>query len=1220
MHRLLAKSVRFVLPVLITGPALAAGPTYINRVWHYPQGQTPYYTIEDATLASSTWDTAGSPYICEANVSIPTGFTLTVSPGAEIHFGAVSGLYVGGTLTATSAIFTTTGGAADYWKGIYLAPTAGGSSIANCAVSVSGGVGYCNYGCGGLGNYHGAIRYAALYVDGCNASITGCTFTNTYAHALEIWGGTPVVTGNTFTNVGAGYYAIAYDNPDVFPVISGNSGSGTGGIGVSVPAGTTTASGHWPVPGPTMPYFISGHYTIGAGQSLSIDPGVTVSATPGDTGIYALGVLKAQGTVGAPIVFTSRSAAPAAGDWIGIYVGPDSGATAVVNCGIHYAGGAGYCYYGCRGHGVGNGMNKYAAIFVDASSPTIKNNAISGTYGHGVEVWNGKPLVKDNAFSNINASSYPVCLDTADTYPVMSGNILSGTGYAGAYSPGGTLTSSGTWNSPGAGLNWYLGSSITIPSGTALTIDPGNTVYIPPGNNGIYVAGTLAAPGTGTALVTFTSRAATPTAGDWNGVYLAPTAGASNLRNARVLYAGGVGYCSYGCGGLGTYNGAARMAGVYVDACNPILDGLTVTDTYGNGLEMYNSAASLNGATIARARQSGLLLDGGASPDVSGTSVLNCGSGNFWAVSMDAACRPNPTNVTFTGNTYQGILVRGGTFTANTRWKQWAPTAPYVISGTATVADGATLTLDPSVTVKCWNAAIYVLGTLVADGSAGGITFTSMRDDTVAGDTDPNPASPTTGEWLGIYFGPHGGASVLNRCTIRYPSAYNGGTGLINVHGSGRYAAVFVDGCSPTITNCTIKSVYGHGIELWASSAVIKNNAIIDVDSGSWSIVQRTTDTFPVYADNTASGTGNLGVWLVNGQMTASGRWYRPGVSLPYYVSNLLQVNEGVTLTIDAGTTMQYASALYVYGTLNAQGSPSQPITFTSRADSAAGQWLGVYLGPKAGASTLKWLRLRNGSAFNYDTGLINVHGEGQNCIVMVDSCSPALDNISINNAYYNGLVLWGSNSAVTNSVFYGCGWSGISVRAASAPTLTGVTTTANDTGIYTNASAFTLVNSIAAFNRLGVNSGGANTPTFRYCDIYGNSGGNFSGVTDPGTANGNIRQDPLFVYSAGSNFRLSAGSPCTDAGDDSAAMGTGVDILGGARKQGAHVDMGAFESPASGNLCTADVIRAVRIASGITKAGAPDMARLDVLGDSSITLGDAVKILRIVTALDPVL
>ena len=45
-----------------------------------------------------------------------------------------------------------------------------------------------------------------------------------------------------------------YDTVETFPVVSGNTTTGTGQNAVYVPGGVMTTSGQWPKPGPDFPY------------------------------------------------------------------------------------------------------------------------------------------------------------------------------------------------------------------------------------------------------------------------------------------------------------------------------------------------------------------------------------------------------------------------------------------------------------------------------------------------------------------------------------------------------------------------------------------------------------------------------------------------------------------------------------------------------------------------------------------------------------------------------------------------------------------------------------------------------------------------------------------------------------------------------------------------------------------------------------------------------
>ena len=95
------------------------------------------------------------------------------------------------------------------------------------------------------------------------------------------------------------------------------------------------------------------------------------------------------------------------------------------------------------------------------------------------------------------------------------------------------------------------------------------------------------------------------------------------------------------------------------------------------------------------------------------------------------------------------------TYTQSTTWT--AAGSPYVVTGDVTVAGGATLTMEPGVIVKFGyvfavprKIVIASGGGLQANGTAGSpITFTSIKDDTVEGDTGVGapPEQPESTRW-----------------------------------------------------------------------------------------------------------------------------------------------------------------------------------------------------------------------------------------------------------------------------------------------------------------------------------------------------------------------------------------------------------------------------------------------------------------------------------------
>lgn len=120
-----------------------------------------------------------------------------------------------------------------------------------------------------------------------------------------------------------------------------------------------------------------------------------------------------------------------------------------------------------------------------------------------------------------------------------------------------------------------------------------------------------------------------------------------------------------------------------------------------------------------------------------------------------------------------------GDITTNTTWT--AANSPYVVSGTINVQSPATLTIEPGVVVKFQSGASLLAqagATLTAIGtSANPIVFTSIKDDSAAGDTnaDGSASSPATGDWNSLGFkgytdisGGHAAFGSLQYAQVRY--------------------------------------------------------------------------------------------------------------------------------------------------------------------------------------------------------------------------------------------------------------------------------------------------------------------------------------------------------------------------------------------------------------------------------------------------------------------
>lgn len=151
------------------------------------------------------------------------------------------------------------------------------------------------------------------------------------------------------------------------------------------------------------------------------------------------------------------------------------------------------------------------------------------------------------------------------------------------------------------------------------------------------------------------------------------------------------------------------------------------------------------------------------------------------------------------------------------------------------------------------------------------------------------------------------------------------------------------------------------------------------------------------------------------------------------------------------------------------------------------------------------------------------------------------------------------ASPTIKNNVITGCGV-GISCYEYSSPTITNNTILGcGNSGICGSYGPWAQIkNNIIAFNASGIKkSSGSNNPTIANNCVYGNKTnyiGLLAGETD-------IQQDPMLECATYGKFHIQSNSPCINKGDDSASSSILIDIDGGPRKLGEHVDIGADES-----------------------------------------------------------
>ncbi len=348
------------------------------------------------------------------------------------------------------------------------------------------------------------------------------------------------------------------------------------------------------------------------------------------------------------------------------------------------------------------------------------------------------------------------------------------------YAPSVDITTPTTWTA--AGSPYVISGWAWLDVTATLTIDPGVVVKFTPDHfnqryNGINVSGggKIIANGANDTPVIFTSyyddtaggdtngdgTAASPVAGDWRGIIL--DADASELSHIEVRYGANI-YQSYG------------------------------------GIEIKNnSTASLADVSIKYSAQSGLRLNQPASPSVTNITIDTCndygiystiaGSNITIANATISNCADGVavlsvantlafTNATVT-NTKPVINLTGSSVSVNATWPKIG-SAAYVLDNDIGVPTGITLTIAPGVVVKGEygqypDSRLEISGRLLAQGTAEApIVFTSLRDDTVGGDSnnDASASSPAAGDWGGLYF-ENSANSALDYATVRYGGNYS---------------------------------------------------------------------------------------------------------------------------------------------------------------------------------------------------------------------------------------------------------------------------------------------------------------------------------------------------------------------------------------------------------------------------------------------------------------
>jgi hypothetical protein len=479
-----------------------------------------------------------------------------------------------------------------------------------------------------------------------------------------------------------------------------------------------------------------------------------------------------------------------------------------------------------------------------------------------------------------------------------------------------------TWGPTGTvvGTVFWVRNSIAVNSGVRLDIQPGVVVKFDPGRN-LTINGTLKAIGLAPSNIFFTSikddavggdtngdgNATVPAASDWAGITF-PDASPDNSR---------FDYCDIRYAGSGS-TGALT----FISATDSVTNCVIRRAYY--GVDCQGSAApALANTSIEASTQTPIVLDFTAAPVLS-SLVFSSSNNGYDAFGLRGGTLLNGTSAT--------LPQRGATVGVNP-----VSNVTYVLFGSLTINVGASLTINPGVVIKpIGGQSITVSGNLTMNGTAAAgdtITITSIHDDNfgLPSDTNNNGSitAPNRGDWNRIVFN-QGSTGSVQRCRLKFGSN-NTTQGVVEMANN-----------SIGVSNCLLSDI-GHGLAMFGvSNPAVTNVAINNCSSTP---ILMSVSANPVFTNISFLANAITALGL-NGETIAvdSHIFFRNVAgytNITYYLMNgVVQMSSPAILTIDPGVVIKNelnGGGFIIDGGLVADGTPAQPIVFTSVRDDLYG-------------------------------------------------------------------------------------------------------------------------------------------------------------------------------------------------------------------------------------------------------------------------------------------
>ena len=919
-------------------------------------GSNAQTTIGSNFTVNTTLTVANSPYVVTNNININDGITVTVEKNVVIKFNSGRYLQVIGTLNAKGATFTANASTnKGFWDGIYVSYTSynpGSVTLDSCTVEYASNI-YCRNG---------------------QLTLKKTTLNNFSAYGVQLENkGTLNISETTIKNTN---YPIYLSSPGMLKAGSGNIL--TGNSNNTVYLNFQDIPGTFYMPDLGIPYRCN-YMRVTETGNLLISPGANLWFVNCEFTVQ--GKIKAIGTSEKPIVFEMH---PGVSYYLGINISASAIDTACI-------------FKNCVFTKAKYDNDAYVAMGIDAASPTFENCKFKDNGRNLMVTGISKPVFTNCNFEPstiLSGESYNLGMDmnanidfTTDSIKfnpneLRTVRILPSTVIDDAHLK--KLSFKNIEN-----ITYCLYDQTTVHDTASLIIDPGVVIKCRQYNAIIVANGTLTGIGTETEPIVFTHLAddnfGNPKDSQNNGnvipgnsnsgriaIYSKKT---SKIENWKINYAG--------------YD--SNNWAVYISQGNSVSK-CEIKNSY-RGIYFYDNAQLLN------------------------NSFVNI---NYFPVGR----KVNQGNPVLLGNTisnvgYIGILIgEFGTDSPTLKPMDFAgfTNVAYIIESQLAIAAGNVVTIDPGVVIK-FNQRYYgyitVNGAIKAIGKANNkIIFTSIADDSAAGDTNNNgtATTPTNYDWQGLDF--TGSASdtenILKNCEIRYCGYYNYWDGAIRI-----------TDCRVAMDSTLVNFSYRGALCIFGNAnPVITNSKFYNLNEAP---VYMDMFSNPTFTGNKVANLPRIGLRIRGGDIsgTIPVRSFAGYDSISYIIEETMTVTN--PLVIPAGLTFKTGNSSgrwNIQGKLDIQGTIEKPVVFTTQEDD-------LYGNPKD--------MQQNGQ------GGFNNYGS---YFVFYDQANDAstIDHALFRYSASNSIQMTNASPKITNTKFENLPYPGIALAGSSTPTINGCT------------------------------------------------------------------------------------------------------------------------------------------------------------------------------------